>query len=154
MRALFLEREIERLLDAENYSLAVIVSQTMLELRVEQEVRHLAEGFDADSFGEAALGLISSFNLSRRTQKFLETALGIRFSTEMPAEIKALRTHYALRNRIVHEGEAADREQARASFKAVRDITWRLHQLTYRRLGWDPTRRRRRDSPRGRRPGA
>lgn len=136
MRALLLEGEIERLIGEGNYSLAVILSQTMLELRVEREARELAEGFDSDSFGAAALGLFPSFNLTNsRTRRFFETALEVRFADVMPGEVKDLEAHAKLRNRVVHEGEEVGREEARTSLAAVLAITRRLHQLTYRRLG-------------------
>jgi hypothetical protein len=44
MRALTLEIEIRRFIGEEQFSLAVILSQTMLELLVEREVRSLADG--------------------------------------------------------------------------------------------------------------
>jgi hypothetical protein len=138
LRALLLEGEVQRLIAEESYSLAVILSQTMLELRVEREAKELAEGFDASSFGTAALGLLTSFNLLHgRTRKFFETALEVRFSEEMPEQVKALQEHAKLRNRVVHEGEDVGRDEARASLAAVLEITHLLHQLTYRRLGLD-----------------
>jgi hypothetical protein len=137
MRALLIESEIQRLLDDEHYALAIVVSQTMLELRVEQEIKNLAEGFQSDTFGEATLEMFSSFNLNGRTRKFVELALGIRFVDVLPSEMEALRFHNERRNRIVHAGAAASGDDAHASFQAVRDMTWRLHQLVYRRIGWD-----------------
>lgn len=138
LRAILIEDEVRRLIAEEKSTLAVIVAQTMLELRVEQEAQTLAEGFDSGPFGEAALGLLSNMNLSNpRTKKFFEAALEVSFSEEMPEEMKALKAHSELRNRIVHSGETADTEQARASLWAVDGATWRLHQLVYRRLGME-----------------
>ena len=70
-----IEAEINRFIVEGQYSLAVILSQTMLELLVEREVRGLAEGLDTGSFGEATLELLGSFNLNRRTQRFFEHSL-------------------------------------------------------------------------------
>jgi hypothetical protein len=138
LRAILIEDEVRRLITEEKPTLAVIVAQTMLELRVEQEAQALVEGFGSDSLGEAALGLLSSMSLSNsRTKKFFEATLGVRFSEEMPEEMKALKVHSELRNRIVHGGETADAEQARFSLRAVDGATWRLHQLVYRRLGME-----------------
>jgi hypothetical protein len=137
MRALTIESEIQRLLHDEHYALVIVVSQTMLELRVEQEIKNLAEGFQADSFGQATLEMFSSFNLNGRTRMFVERVLDIKFAHALTSEMEALRVHTERRNRIVHAGAAASRDEAHASFQAVRDVTWRLHQLVYRRVGWD-----------------
>jgi hypothetical protein len=129
MRADTIAAEVERFIGEAQYSLAVILSQTMLELLVEREVRGLAEGLRTGSFGEATLELLGSFNLNRRTQRFFEHALDLRFSEVMPDEMRAFLDHNRLRNRIVHEGAAATREQAVASLAAVRGITQRLHEV-------------------------
>jgi hypothetical protein len=129
MRAGTIEAEIDRFIVEGQYSLAVILSQTMLELLVEREVRGMAEGLDTGSFGEATLELLGSFNLNRRTQRFFEHALDVRFSEEMPGEMRAFLDHNRLRNRIVHEGASADEAQARASLAAVRGITGRLREV-------------------------
>lgn len=92
IRAFSLEREVERLLHDEQHELAVIVSQTLLELRVEVEFDALAEGFQTDSFGQATLGLLGSYNLTRRTRRFLEQVLGTKLSEEMPEEMQAQQT--------------------------------------------------------------
>jgi hypothetical protein len=55
MTAEMIEAEIDRFIVEGQYSLAVILSQTMLELLVEREVRGLARGLDTGSFGEATL---------------------------------------------------------------------------------------------------
>ncbi len=107
----------------------------MLELLVEREVRGLAEGLDTGSFGEATLELLGSFNLNRRTQRFFEHALDLRFNEEMPDELHAFLDHNRLRNRIVHEGANASQEQAVASLAAVRGITGRLHEIVAQRTG-------------------
>jgi hypothetical protein len=135
MRAGAIEVEIERFIAEAQYSLAVILSQTMLELLVEREVRGLAEGLDTGSFGEATLELLGSFNLNRRTQRFFEHALDLRFNEVMPDEMHAFLEHNRLRNRIVHEGAEASHEQASASLQAVRAITGRLRQLVLHRTG-------------------
>jgi hypothetical protein len=138
MRALTIEAEIRRFVAEEQFSLAVILSQTMLELLVEREVRSLADGLQVGSFGEAALELLGSFNLNRRTQRFFEHALDVKFNREMPDELNAFLDHNRLRNRIVHEGARADRDDAVASLAAVRAITWRLHQLVLTHTGRGP----------------
>ena len=133
MKAGMIEAEIDRFIVEGQYSLAVILSQTMLELLVEREVRGLAVGLDTGSFGEATLELLGSFNLNRRTQRFFEHALDLRFGEEMPDEMHAFLDHNRLRNRIVHEGANADHEEAVASLTAVRDITGRLHEIVVER---------------------
>src|ERR1700712_2244487 len=129
MRAGMIEAEIDRFIVEGQYSLAVILSQTMLELLVEREVRGLAEGLDTGSFGEATLELLGSFNLNRRTQRFFEHALDLRFNEEMPDELHAFLDHNRLRNRIVHEGATAGHEESVAPFEAVCGITGRLHEI-------------------------
>jgi hypothetical protein len=137
-RSFALEREIEGLLRGKQYALAVIVSQTLLELRIAREVDNLVEGFDADSFGEAAVGLLSSFNPgNQRTQEFFEAALETRFAQEMPEDWRALREHNRRRNNIIHEGAEVTEAEARESLAAVERVSWGIHQLTLRRIGWD-----------------
>ena len=130
-----IEAEINRFIVEGQYSLAVILSQTMLELLVEREAKALAEGLDTGSFGAAALELLGGFNLNRRTQRFFEHALEIRFDDEMPAEMHAFLAHNRLRNRIVHEGANATREEAEASHAAVCGVTDRLHAIVIERTG-------------------
>ncbi len=139
IKAKAIEVEIERFIAEGQYSLAVILSQTMLELLVEREVRALAEGLGTGTFGEATLELLGSFNLNRRTQRFFEHSLGLRFDEEMPDEMHAFLGHNRLRNRIVHEGAEATRDQAVASLAAVQAITGRLHQLVLGRIGGSPS---------------
>jgi hypothetical protein len=138
MRAVTIEVEVRRFIAEEQYSLAVILSQTMLELLVEREVRSLVDGLQAGSFGDATLELLGSFNLNRRTQRFFEHSLGLKFRAEMPAELDAYLRHNHLRNRIVHEGALAGRDDAVASLEAVRAITWRLHQIVMTHTGRRP----------------
>jgi hypothetical protein len=138
MRALTIEPEISRFIAAEQYSLAVIVSQTLLELLVERVAHALVDGLDTGRFGSATPELLGSFNLNRRTQRFFEHALDLRFKEEMPEEMRAFLDRNRLRNRIVHEGASATREEAVASLEAVRGITWRLHQIVLRHTGREP----------------
>jgi hypothetical protein len=130
-----IEPEIRRFIADGQYALAVILSQTMLELLVEREAKGLAEGLGTGAFGSAALELLGGFNLNRRTQRFFEHALDLRFDEEMPAEMHAFLAHNRLRNRIVHEGAAATKEEAEASLAAVRGVTTRLHEIVARRTG-------------------
>jgi hypothetical protein len=134
-RAHAIEPEVRRFIAEGQYSLAVILSQTMLELLVEREAKALAEGLGTGSFGSAALELLGGFNLNRRTQRFFEHALDLRFDEEMPDEMHAFLVHNRLRNRIVHEGAEASREEAEASLAAVAGVTSRLHQIVVRRTG-------------------
>ncbi len=134
-RAHAIEPEIERFIAEGQYSLAVILSQTMLELLVEQEAKALAERLDTGAFGSAALELLGGFNLNRRTQRFFEHALDLCFDQEMPDEMHAFLVHNRLRNRIVHEGAEATREEAEASHAAVRGVTSRLHTIIVERTG-------------------
>ncbi|HJZ35105.1 MAG TPA: hypothetical protein VJ204_02435 [Solirubrobacterales bacterium] len=133
MRAGMIEAEIDRFIVEGQYSLAVILSQTMLELLVEREVRGLARGLDTGSFGEATLELLGSFNLNRRTQRFFEHSLDVRFNEVMPDELHAFLDHNRLRNRIVHEGANAGHDEAVASLAAVRGITGRLREIVAER---------------------
>ncbi len=135
MRAETIEPEVRRFIAEEQYSLAVILSQTMLELLVEREAHDLAEGLDAGAFGTATLELLGSFNLNRRTERFFERSLGLRFKDEWPEEMRAFLEHNRLRNRIVHDGATATREEAVASLEAVLAITGRLHEAVLRRTG-------------------
>jgi hypothetical protein len=137
LRSYALESEIERLLRDEQYELAVLVSQTLLELRVEAAMADLAEGFQAESFGEAAFGLLSSYNLTGRTQQFLEEVLDTKLHQELPEEMQALKDHIELRNAIAHSGAEASEQEARASYGAVLEVSERIRELIYRRIGWE-----------------
>src|ERR1700742_4052344 len=65
MKAGMIEAEIGRFIAEEQYSLAVILSQTMLELLVEREVRGLAENLDTGSSVAALEGRLDHW-LPRR----------------------------------------------------------------------------------------
>src|ERR1700755_1957100 len=110
MRAGMIEAEIDRFIVEGQYSLAVILRPATLEL-------------------------LGSFTLNRRTQRFFEHALDLRFNEEMPDELHAYLDHNRLRNRIVHEGANAGHEAGVASLAAVRGIPSRLHQIVLRRTG-------------------
>lgn len=135
-RSFALEREIEGLLRDKQYALAVIMSQTLLELRIACEVDNLIEGFDAGSFGEAAVGLLDSFNpTNSRTKSFFETTLGVKLPEETGEDWPAMVEHNRRRNEVVHKGVEVSEAEARASLAAVEAVSWRIHQLTLRRIG-------------------
>ncbi len=136
-RAHAIEPEVRRFIAEGQYSLAVILSQTMLELLVEREAKALADRLDTGAFGSAALELLGGFNLNRRTQRFFEHALDLRYDEDMPDEMHAFLVHNRLRNRIVHEGVEATQEEAEASLAAVGGVTARLHQIVVVRTGRD-----------------
>lgn len=138
-RTFSLEREIEEMLRAERYALAVILCQTLLELRVAVEVDNLLEGFDAGSLGEAAFELIDSFSPANgKTKRFLETALEVRLPEEVGDSWQKLVEHNRRRNEIIHRGVEVSESEARASLATVERVSWRLHQLTLRRIGAEP----------------
>src|SRR6202012_3043998 len=101
MRAGMIEAEIDRFIVEGQYSLAVILSQTMLELLVEGEVRGLAEGLDTGSFGEATLELWGSFNLNRRTQRFFEHALDLSFNVVLFKDTPTIESDTRARNDVL-----------------------------------------------------
>jgi hypothetical protein len=136
LRSYALEREVERLLREERYELAVLVSQTLLELRVEAELVDYFDIIHEQTFGEAALGLLPSYNIGNgRVQTFVERLLGVRLQDEDPDAMTALRAHVERRNRIAHRGEQVTRKDGRASLTAVLAASQLLHELCYRHLG-------------------
>jgi hypothetical protein len=138
MRSFALEREVERLLREERFELAVLVSQTLLELRTEAELANYVDVVGERTLGEAALDLLHNYNLANgRTQKFFEQLVGVRFKDHCPQELAAVRAHVERRNGIAHRGEEVTREEAQGSFIAVKTITAIAHELAYRRLGLD-----------------
>jgi hypothetical protein len=73
LRSYALEREVERLLEEERYELAVLLSQTLLELRVEAELVEYFDIIQEEQLREAALGLLPSYNIGNgRVQAFFE----------------------------------------------------------------------------------
>lgn len=136
LRSFALENEVERLLRGGQYDLAVLVSQTLLELRTEAELAEFVENSGNEEMGEAALTLLPSYNLGNgRVQAFFERLVGVRLRDHYPDELAALRAHVERRNAIAHRGAQVSREDARASFAAVLAITQIAHELAYRALG-------------------
>ncbi len=136
LRSFALENEVERLLREERYELAVLVSQTLLELRIEAELADFFKSAGEEVLGEAALGLLPSFNLGNgRVQTFFERLVGVRLRDKYQDEMAALRAHVERRNGIAHRGEQVSRENAKASFEAVLAVTQIAHELAYRALG-------------------
>jgi hypothetical protein len=138
LRSFALEREVERLLREERYELAVLISQTLLELRTEAELAHFAKTSMEPTMGEAALAVLGTYNLANpRVQRFVEAIVGVRFRDRCPDEFTALKRHVERRNAIAHRGEQVSAEDARASFAAVLAMTEMLHELCYLALGLD-----------------
>lgn len=136
MRSFALETEVERLLREERYELAVLVSQTLLELRVEAELVDFFRITGEQAFGDAALGLLPSYNIGNgRVQAFFERLVRARLRDEQPETMVALREHVERRNRIAHRGEQVSSEEARASLAAVLAVCKLVHELSYRALG-------------------
>ena len=136
MRSYALETEVERLLREERYELAVLVSQTLLELRVEAELVEYFEVSGERAIGEAALGLLPSYNLGHgRVQVFVERLVGVRLRDDHGDVMAALREHVERRNGIAHRGEIVSREEARASLAAVLAACQLVHELWHRALG-------------------
>jgi hypothetical protein len=133
-----LETEVQRLLREERYDLAVLVSQTLLELRVEAELVEFFEITGEHALGDAVLDLLPSFNLAHhRVSAFFERLVGVRLSDDHGEEMAALRAHGKRRNRIAHEGAKVSREDARASLAAVLEVCKLVHELSYRAHGLD-----------------
>lgn len=138
LRSFSLEREVVRLLHNEQYDLAVLVAQTLLEVRTEAELAHFVEYSQEQAMGEAALGLLPSYNLGNaRVQPFVERLVGVHFRDHCPDEFASLRAHVKRRNAIAHRGEQVAREDAEASLAAVLTMTQVLHELCYRALGME-----------------
>jgi hypothetical protein len=136
MRSFALEREVERLLREKRYELAVLISQTLLELRTEAELAHFAKTSQEPTMGDAALAILGTYNLANpRVQRFVEAIVGVRFRDGCPDEFTALKRHAERRNAIAHRGEQVSAEDARASFAAVGAMTEVLHELCYLALG-------------------
>jgi hypothetical protein len=138
MRSFALEAEVQRLLREERYDLAVLVSQTLLELRVEAELVEFFKNTGEQAIGEAALGLLPSYNLGNgRVQTFFERLVAVRLREDHGEVMAALRAHVERRNRIAHRGEQVSRDDASASLAAVLAVSQLVHELSYRALGLD-----------------
>lgn len=138
IRSFALEREVERLLNNDDSDLAVLVAQTLLEVRTEAELVHFVENSQERAMGEAALGLLPSYNLANpRVQPFVEKLVGVRFRDHCSEELASLKVHVTRRNAIAHRGDQVTRDDAQASLRAVLAMTEVLHELCYRALGME-----------------
>ena len=135
VRSVKLEREAIRLLAAGEHEVAVLLAQTLLELRVEFEMVDYVNTIDAGAFGAAALDGLPNYNLTGRTLKLLEAMAGVRLEGVYPDEMKALRDHIVRRNRIAHRGAEVTAAEARASIDAVLAVTQVVHVVLYQALG-------------------
>lgn len=137
LRSYKLERVAQRLRSAGEYEAAVLVAQTLLELRVEAEMANFVSDMDYGDFGEAALASLPNYNLVGRTLKLAEAMAGSRLRDDMPLTMDGLQAHIERRNGVAHRGEEVTAEDAAASLEAVAAVTQRLHELFYLRLGRD-----------------
>lgn len=138
LRSFALETEVERLLREERYELAVLLAQTLLELRVEAELVDYFRTIGEERFGEAALGLLPSYNVGNgRVQTFFERLIGVKLREADAAAMDALGAHVRRRNAVAHRGEQVSAEDARASLAAVLTVSQLVHELSYRSLGLD-----------------
>jgi hypothetical protein len=138
LRSYALETEVERLLREERYELAVLLSQTLLELRIEAELVDYFRTIDEERFGEAALGLLPSYNIGNgRVQTFFERLIDEKLRDADADAMTALSAHVKRRNRIAHRGEQVSEQDARASLSAVLAVGRLVHELSYHSLGLD-----------------
>lgn len=138
LRSFALEREVQRLLRAGQHELAVLVAQTLLELRTEAELAHFVKRSEEPAMGEAALALLPSYNLgNHRVLPFVEALIGVRFRDHNPEALADLRAHVTRRNGVAHRGEQVSKEDAESSVAAVIAMTEALHELAYRALGME-----------------
>jgi hypothetical protein len=120
----FLERAEDLLEDEDTLDMAVIAAQIHLEVQVRvllaQAVRK-----DGPEWAELLTNSRGLGNLnSKLTQQLVSRLLGLEVN-QMP-EWPAYKKHIVTRNSIVHEGQAVELEQARASVKTAREIGIRL----------------------------
>lgn len=138
LRSYALETEVERLVREGRYELAVLLSQTLIELRVEAELMDYFETIGEERFGEAALGLLPSYNIGNgRVQTFFERLIDEKLRDANPDALAALRAHVERRNRVAHRGEQVSEQDARASLSAALAVSRLVHELSYRSLGLD-----------------
>lgn len=91
-----------------------------------------------ERFGEAALGLLPSYNIGNgRVQTFFERLVDQKLRDADSDAMTALRAHVELRNRVAHRGEQVSERDARASLSAVLAVSQLVHELSYRSLGLD-----------------
>ena len=108
---------MRRLLREARYDLAVLVAQTLLEVRTEAELVHFVKHSQERSMGEAALGLLPSYNLANpRVQPFVETLVGVRFRDHCRDEFAALKAHMVRRNAIAHRGDQVSVKMRRSHY--------------------------------------
>lgn len=138
LRSFALETEIERLLREERYELAVLLAQTLLELRVEAELVDYFRTIGEERLGKAALELLPSYNIGNgRVQTFFERLVSSKLGEADAAAMTALRAHVERRNGVAHRGERVSGEDARASLAAVLAVSQLVHEMSYRSLGLD-----------------
>jgi hypothetical protein len=104
-----------------HYKEAVILAQTALELFTEKTLGHLYQTRHVEYLKPELEHLLTNYNLANSKVSGLYIALSgdpIR-QTDFWA---ALTNHAELRNRLVHDGQDATENQARASLKAVKAL--------------------------------
>jgi hypothetical protein len=136
IRAFELESEVGRLLREGHHELAVLLTQTILELRVEAELSEHLKILGEDALRDAALELLTTFNIGQSyTKRFFERLVNARLSDVNPAAMRELQEHNERRNRIAHAGETIDEDDARASLRAVLAVCALVHELSFQALG-------------------
>jgi hypothetical protein len=138
LRSYALEDEVERLIREKRYELAVLLSQTLLELRVEAEFVDYFKTIGEERLGSAALDLLPSYNIGNgRVRGFFERLIDEKLRDANAEAMASLRAHVERRNRIAHRGEQVSETEARESLSAVLTVTRLVHELCYRSLGLD-----------------
>jgi hypothetical protein len=138
LRSYALEDEVQRLVRDGKHELAVLVAQTLLELRTEAELVNFVKHSQEQAMGEAALALLPSYNLAHhRVLPFVEALIGVSFRDHCPEALVELRAHVTRRNGVAHRGERVTKDDAQASVAAVLAMTEALHELAYWALGME-----------------
>jgi hypothetical protein len=136
MRSYSLESEITGLIREEKFSLAVLLSQTLLELRTEVELTDYLRNCPAPELERPVMKLLPGSNLgSGRVRRFAEGLGEIDFNAEHGEEFRQLGRHQQRRNAIAHDGAVVTREEAQESFAAVLKVTQILHESLYKAQG-------------------
>jgi hypothetical protein len=125
-RALELKREIEELIAADHDEHAVILTQTLLKVRLEADLYTYALDCDEPRAIAAATALLPSFNLrDGRVRGFVETLIGERIdSCDEHGHWAQMQEYGQLRNRLVHGGEqTVGADEANGFLDAVLEVT-------------------------------
>ena len=110
-----------RLIDDGHYAAAVVAAQTASEVFIERTFALFFEAHRADRLFADVAAFVRNFNLHPRNERLRHLYVTLSDDYEIVEQPfwSQLGAHVTRRNKIIHEGKDATREEADASYRAV-----------------------------------